>query len=86
MLHFLPIRKDVALNKNSNLFLFYSWKLIDIELNSSSTQLDCAATVCNSETSGDLRTPEDIQLQLVALCQHRFVTVTMFLTNILCSF
>jgi hypothetical protein len=70
MLHFLPIRKDVALNTNYNLFLFYYCQLIDIVLNSSLTQLDCASTVCNPERSADLKTLEDIQLQLVALCQH----------------
>jgi len=86
MLHFLPIRKDVALNTNCNLFLFYSWQLIDTELDCSSTQLDCASTICCSATSADLKTPEDIQLHLVALCQHRFVTVTMLLNSILCSF
>jgi hypothetical protein len=86
VLHFLPVRKDVALNKICNLFFFCSWQLIDTELNCSSTQLDCASTISSSETSADLKTPEDIQLQLVALCQHRFVTVTVFLTNIFCSF
>jgi hypothetical protein len=86
MLHFLPIHKDVALNTSCNLFLFYSWQLINIVLNSSSTLLDCASALCNSETSADLRTPEDIQLQLVSLCQHLFISVAVLLNGILCSF
>jgi hypothetical protein len=44
-----------------------------------------SSTLRNSETSAVLKTPEGIQLQLVALCQNRFVTVTMFLINILYS-
>jgi hypothetical protein len=75
---FLPVCKNVGLNSDYNLFLFYSITLVG-------PKLEYTSTVWNSVLSVDTKNLEHIQQKFVGLCQNNFFTCD-HITKILLSF